>query len=213
MHTEMDELLKFKEIWQIVQDQEIRIRPLKNRILIRKQSNRIVAKFRKSLLIEVCLCMIVLPIIAWAFITNMASINRNFLFFLGVLVISCAGYYLHKYRELGKMEPAAGFNVKQFLNEQLLWMQEFVRVYMRLNLSLLAFCILILMILGIDSPLYLLQEITGFNQYAISLAILVITAMITLAAYPLLKLYIYGMFGRYIGQLESNIRELEENES
>lgn len=209
----MDELLRFKEIWDTVRDQNGELNQPDTSLMIRKRSNRIAVRFRRSLLLEILLCIAVIPVFTWYFLENAKTMNSYMLFFLIVMLIACAVYYYLKYREFGRMEPPAGFNIKQSLEMQLKWMRAFVRIYLRLNLSMLGFCLIMIMMLGIDSLLYTLQEVTGLHQLVISAVILLVAFVITLAAYPLLKLYIYGMFGRYIRQLESGISELEENGS
>jgi hypothetical protein len=206
----MDDQDKFREAWEQMHAQESGAQdPVSADEIIRKRSRRAVSKFRNGLLIELWAGVAVIAGLLAVYLLHPALQYGSYLLVTFGMMLVCVFYYYHQYKNLKRLEPPADADVKASLVRMLKWMNMFVLVYLRLNQVIIAFCVLILIITGMSSHKYLVHEISDKSHVVVFLLMILASVITTLVFYPIQKLYIRRMFGRYMQQLKDNLSELE----
>lgn len=208
----MDEPDIFRQVWEQMQAEESHVQDTVSiDEIIRKRSRQAVSKYKNSLLFELWAGVAVLTGLIAVYLMHPSLQYGYFLLVIIAMLLVCIFYHYHQYRNLNRLEPQADTEVKEYLVSMLKWMKMFLQVYLRLNQVIIASFILILMVFGLNSSDFLASEASGNSQGFTFLLMLMISFITTLIFFPIQKLLIHRMFGRYLQQLKDNLQELEPN--
>ena len=208
----MDDPDIFRKAWEQMQAQEnLGQSPVSADDMISKRSRHAVSKYKNSLLFELWAGVAVLTVLIAVYLMHPSLQIGSLLLVIIAMLLVCVFYYYHQYRNLNRIEPPPDTEVKEYLVSMLKWMKMFLQVYLRLNQVIIASCILILMVFGLNSSDYLASEASVNSQGFTFLLMLMISFITTLIFFPIQKLLIRRMFGRYMQQLKDSLQELEPN--
>jgi hypothetical protein len=212
MITEMDDLHGFREIWENLHEKSNPERKHSDTDqIIRQRSMSAVSRFKRSLLIELWIGILVLVSLPVAYLLYPGLQYGSYLIILFLLMLGCVYYYYVQYENLKLIEPLSDTSVKTSITQTLHWMKRFVRAYLRLNQVLFAFCLMILQVIFLNSTSNRVFTVSGLSPAVVLLIMISVTVVATLIVYPLQKLYIRWMIGRFLNSLEENLKELENN--
>jgi len=212
MPTEMDDLREFREIWENLHEKSnFKRKHSATDQIIRQRSMSTVSRFKRSLLIGLWIGILVLVSLPVVYLLFPGLQYGSYLIILFLLMLGCVYYYYVQYENLKLKEPLADASVKTSISQTLHWMKRFVRAYLWLNQVLFAFCLMILQVIFLNSTSNRVFTVSGLSPAFVFLIVISIAVAATLIVYPLQKLYIRWMFGRFLNSLEENLKELENN--
>lgn len=207
----MDDLDKFRAAWEQINTKESKA-PVHVSAdeIIRKRSGHVAKRFRNLLLLRFWAGAAIIAGFLSVYLLSTAFIFGVYLPVVFVLMLFCTLYYFHQQRKLKRLEPPSDADVKTSLGRMLKWMNSFVLLYLRLNQVIISLCIIIMMIVVVNSSDSMVSEVSGMPELIVFLVILLTSLLITLAFSPIQKIFIRRKFGRYMQQLRANLSELEE---
>jgi hypothetical protein len=208
----MDDLDKFREIWAQKHKDENRVPDLPEpEQIIRKRSRNAISRFRLSLLIELWIGVLILAGLSVFFLVFPTRQYGFYLVAIIAMMLVCVIYYFFQYKSLKSLEPSFDTGVKESITQILKWMNQFVMMYLRLNQIIFAFCILVLLIIKLNTSTIISSLFSNIPRGIVLLAFVLLSVIVTILVYPIQRLYIRWMFGKYVDKLRDNLRELEVN--
>ncbi len=173
-------------------------------LLLQQDTKSILQKLKRSLWIELSLAIVfTITCIAVAFITSAWSIRIYFTVFafIGAIFIIILPMLIKKTNETSSTAP-----VKQNLLSYLSIIKEYVKRYFQMGMALLPVCFAFAYWLAYHDP-----EKTGKPfRWDVFAYLLLYLAAVSIGYYCFTKWYLKKLYGRYIAELENDLKELEE---
>ena len=212
----MIDLDDLKHIWKDKIDTTIdkqHMEQEKIRELLNRKSSNIIDRLRKNLLMEICLfviCLLLIACVPFYFHSNEVTILC--LIVIALIFTPYLIYYIKKYRELKKFF-SYNSSIKASLQALILQLEKYLHFYFWGSLLLTPVSVFLsgFVILYEMKALGYLLYFDIFNFSILSM-LLSFALMLTLISYPIMKWYIRKLYGQHLEKLRDCLKELEEIE-
>lgn len=181
--------------------------------LLKKKTNSVIGKLKRSLIIEMVLCILFTAAMIYVcFVTDHWSIRLYFgVFSVLMFLFSFLLYYLYKRTQ----QLTTSFKpIKHNLQTVISLLEEFVKRYFQFSMALLPICFVFSLILSSMEPIsipevdkFVLHYFSAKWQVLTFLGVYMIVLAVTL--YYFTKWYLKKLYGNYLAELKNCITELE----
>lgn len=184
--------------------------------LLKKKTGSVIGKLRRSLIIEVVLCVLFAAAMAYvSLITSHWSLRLYFGVFTVLMIVFMfiLFYLLRRTSRLSASSMPVKSNLQDFLN----LLEEFVKRYFQFTMALLPICFAFSLLLSYADPIRipetekLVLKIFSARWQVYVFMIVYITAL-GIGVYYFTKWYLKKLYGNYLNELRSCIAELKEDE-
>lgn len=182
--------------------------------LLKKKTNSVLSKLKRSLIIEMGLCILFFAAMLYVcIVTDYWSIRLYFgVFSVLIFLMTFVLFYLYRRtNELSNSDQP----IKSNLQTLAALLEEFVRRYFQFTMALLPICFMFSLILSYAEPIEI-PEIEKFSvkiftarwQVMVFLGLYMIT--LAVALYYFTKWYLKKLYGNYLIELKQCIEELNQ---
>lgn len=181
-------------------------------LLLKKKTSSVISKLKRSLIIELALCVLFLAAMSYVcFATKYWTIRLYFGVFSGLMVLfTFVLYYL--YKRTDKLS-ASDQPIKSNLQSIVTLLQEFVKRYFQFTMALLPVCFVFSLFLSNAEPIdipeidkFAIHFFTAKWQVLVFLGVYMIVLGVVL--YYFTKWYLKKLYGNYLAELKKYVEEL-----
>lgn len=180
--------------------------------LLKKKTSSVISKLKRSLIIELVLCILFLAAMLYVcFVTKYWTIRLYFgVFTVVMFLFTFILYYLYKKtNKLSASDQPIKANLQSIVN----LLQEFVKRYFQFTMALLPVCFVFSLILSVAEPIevpeidkFAIHFFTAKWQVLVFLGLYMIVLGVVL--YYFTKWYLKKLYGNYLAELKKYVEEL-----
>jgi hypothetical protein len=206
----MMELDNLKSIWKEVSQPISSLDKAELRSLLKGKTQDALSKINRSIWLEVGACLLA----TLGFAVGMFFQNRTEQWVLSILIlILCIGsvaYYYYKYRQINQISLNTE-NLRTSLGQLINSLEYFIRFYFQAVIFLAPVCFITGFLYGMASQTDI-EKYSHRGYWLIFTSGAILTILLSLTMYPLMRWYLKTLYGYYINDLKTCLSELDEKE-